>query len=196
MPLCNSTTNSSCINYTSVSPITTAPMNGIIFVRDGYLYLTNDTLINYTTINNISYYITNITNITYVYNISNGSNLTIIQNITANDSIIRDWVNSKLNSSFLNSSYYIKNETDIKFVFRTELDELKNTLTTYSTKNDLNTRYGYLLAINASSVTGSINLDNLNEDNGFTMVWKVILIIDCVLTVLLMIGLLKMSMDN
>lgn len=188
IPICNSTINNSCINITSISPITNAP-NGIMFWKDGYLYLTNDTATNYTIYNITN---TNITyqNITYFYNISNGSSLTIIQNITANESIIRDWINSKLNSTFYNNSFYNRSDADITFAFKTEFNNLKNSLSTYAMKTDLD-KYGYLLTINASG----IDAINVNENGGLSTTWIVIIIINCVLTVVLMLFIIKMMMS-
>lgn len=192
IPLCNSTVNVSCINYTSIAPITNAPLNEIIYWRDGYLYLTNDTNIthnNYT--NNITY-----TNISYfyIYNATNGSSITVIQNFTANESIVREWLITKLNSMFHNMTVYNRSEADTTFAFRTELDGVRNSLVNYATVNDLNARYGYLLAINASGINGSINSsDSVNQDIG--LVWKIIIIVNCVLIVILLV-MLKMVMSG
>lgn len=193
IPLCTPSINTNCINYTSVSPITNIPLNGIMFWKDGYLYLTNETAINYTVINNnytyinngtnITYYITNVT--TYSYNLTNGSNLIIIQNITANESIVRDWVNSKFNTTFYN-----KSDAEITFAFKTELNELKNTLSSYAVKTDLD-KYGYLLAINASGIDEL----NLNENDSLSMIWKVIIIINCILIVIIILFIIKSMMS-
>lgn len=198
IPLCNSSINSSCINLTSVASITNAPINGIMFWKDGNLYLTNDTSFNYTVYNNTVYNVTNITyqtiNATYIYNITNGSNVTIIQNITANDSIIRDWINSKLNNTFFNGSIYNKSDAEITFALKTELNELKTSIANYATKNEmtsLDSKYAYLLAINGSGLNGSININELSNDNGISTTWMVIIIINCVLTVILIIVMIR-----
>lgn len=193
IPLCNATTNTSCINSTSVAPVINNS-NGIYF-RDGFLYLTNDTNITH----NITYVTYNVTNITvYSYNISNGSTLNIYQNVTGNDTIIRDWVNAKLNATLFNMSFYNKTDADINFAFKTELaalrTEITNALTAYSTKVDLDTRYGPLLTLNSSALNQTA-IDDLNEDK-FTLTWKIVLIIDCVLTVLLLIGLMRLTMSG
>lgn len=205
IPLCNSSSlDDTCINFTSTSSITNAPINGIMFWRDGYLYLTNDTSINYTVYNNTVYNITNVTyqtiNATYIYNISNGSTLTIIQNVTVNESIIKDFINSKLNNSFFNGSFYNKSETDSIFALKTEINDLKNQFANYASKNDitsLDAKYGYLLAINASGINGSsINLNELSQDNGLSMTWKVIIIINSIFILVLIIVMIKGMMSG
>jgi hypothetical protein len=194
--LCNPPTiNESCINYTSISPVTNAPVNGIMYWKDGYLYLTNETPINYTinnnyNVTNITFQITNIT----TYNLSNGSSLTIIQNITANDSIIQNWVNSKLS----NITVYNRSDANTTFAFRTELTDLINTLSSYATKNDLtnfDAKYGYLLAINSSGINGTINLNETGNEE-FSLTWKVIVIIDCILTIILIIFIVRSMMSG
>jgi hypothetical protein len=192
IPLCNSSINDSCLNFTSVGPITDGPINGIIFWKDGYLYLTNETIINHTinyyNMTNVTYQ--NITNVTtnYYYNISNGSSLTIIQNVTANDSLIKEWMNSKMNLSFYN-----KSDAEITFAFKTELNELKNTLSSYAAKTELD-KYGYLLAINASDVING-TIGNKNDIN-FNLTWEVIIIINCILTVILIIFIIRSMMSG
>jgi hypothetical protein len=193
IPICNPPSiNISCIELTSIPSITTAPLNGIMYWKDGYLYLTNETVISYGSINNTYTYNNTIyTNVSYFYsyNLTNGSTLIITQNVTANDSIIRDWVNNKINVTLNNITYYNKNEADAKFVFRTEFDELKNTLSTYSTISNLDSRYGYLLAINGSGiVNGTINSGN---EGNFSTIWKVIIIILCVLVVILLFAIIR-----
>lgn len=197
--------NTSCIDSTSVLPITNAP-SAIMFIGpDGNLYITNDTPIQYgnniTNVTNI--YVTNVTytNVTYSYNLSNGTNITIIQNITANDTLVQQWLSS-LNLSSLNSSVfnwsslgiYTKNDTDN--ALNTELTSVQNLLTNYASKNDLTTldsKYKYLLAISPSGINGSVDLTGLVNGNSgdFSMTWKVIIIIDIIITILLMIVLIK-----
>jgi hypothetical protein len=196
IPLCNPPImNTSCINYTSVSPITNAPVNGIMYSKDGYLYLTNETPVNYTIYNNYTNITYNVTNVTiYSYNISNGSSLTIIQNITANDSIIRDWINSKFNTTIYN-----KSEANDTFAFRIELNELRNNLVNYAAKTDLNvldSKYNYLLAINATGINGTISLNDLNNKDGLSMTWKIIIIINCLLIVILIFVVIKNMMSG
>jgi hypothetical protein len=208
IPLCNSTVNTSCINLNTITPVTNAPINGIMYWRDGNLYLTNDTVINYTIINNITNitYQNNITNITYqttnvttyVYNISNGSSLIVYQNITANDSIIRDWINSKLNSSFSNTSllnFYNKTDAEITFALKTELIELRSNLVNYATKADVD-KYGRLLVIDTSGLNETLNLQELVDNNGLSMTWMIIIIVNCVLVVVLMIAVVKLMMNG
>jgi len=187
VPVCNSTINDSCINFVSTAPITTAPTNGLVYWKDGYLYFTNETPID--SINNTYIYTYNNTIYTGVsYNISNGSTITIIQNITANDTIIRNWVYSQLNSTFYN-----KSEADIAFVPRTEFNPLRDSLpTTYVTITDLNSKYSYLLAINGSEIiNGTISS---GDGEKLTITWKIIIIINCVLIVILLIAIIKIMM--
>jgi len=200
LPLCNATINTSCINYTSVGAITNAPINGIMFFRDGNLYLTNDTIINYTVTNNIT--VNNITqNITHIYNYNatNGSSITVVQNITANESIIRDWVAAKLTTTFSNITFYNRSDADITFAFKSDVTNLRteitNMLLNYPSITDMNNKYGYLLVINTTGVNGTIQLTE-DMGDGMSTTWKVIVIINCVLIVLLMIIIIKMMSDN
>jgi hypothetical protein len=187
-PLCNPPIiNNSCINYTAVAAITNAPINSVMYWRDGYLYLTNETAIVYNTthITNITY-----TNVSYFYNISNGSSVTVIQNITANESIVREWLVAKLNSTFYNMTFYNRTEADGLFAFKSEISEVRNRFVGYVTTADLDTRYGYLLSINSTGINGSVNLSDI-ADSGFTTTWKVIVIINSIMIVILVIGLVR-----
>jgi hypothetical protein len=198
IPVCNDTVNTSCINYTAITPITNAPINSVMFFRDGNLYLTNDTTFTYTIVNNITNITQNITNI-YSYNATNGSDITVVQNITANESIIRDWVVTKLTTTFSNMTFYNKSEADNLFAFKTEMNNVKteitNMLLSYPSITDMNNKYGYLLVINTSGANGTIQLTE-DVGSGMGMTWKVIIIINIVISVLLMIVIVKIMMDN
>jgi hypothetical protein len=206
--LCNPPTiNDSCINYSSVSPVTNAPINGIMYWKDGSLYLTNETPLNY----NYTYVTYNVTNVTYVtnsYNLTNGTNVTIIQiqNITANDTLVQQWLSSLniSNSSVFNWSnlgIYTKNETQA--ALNAELSSVQTLLANYATKADLdalnnalNAKYGYLLAINSTGINGTINLNEINNGGGFDMTWKVIIIIIGVLVFILIIMFVRSMMSG
>jgi hypothetical protein len=200
IPLCSSTINSSCINFTSVGAITNGPINGIMFWKDGYLYLTNDTLTNYTSNTYITYNITNITYVTNSYNLTNGSNITIIQNITANDTLVQQWISSlNLSNNWSSLGIYTKNETQA--ALNAELSSVQSLLANYATKADLdalnnalNIKYGYLLAINSTGINGTINLNEINNGTEFSMTWKVIIVINCILIVILIIFIVRNMM--
>ena len=197
IPVCNSTLNDSCITYSNVAAIASAPLASMYLGADGNIYLTNDTLSNYTIYSPVFYNYTNITqNITYYYsyNLTNGSNLTIYQNVTANDTMLRTWI-ATLNLTF-NQSGYNRTEADSLFASKIDLANLQNALVNYASKNDLNTlnaKFSPLLYINFTGTNGSsINLkaiqDHVDNSTGdFNMTWKVIIIINCFLVVVVIL---------
>lgn len=219
IPVCNSnsTINDTCLNYSYVGAVTNAPKAIMYLGDDGNLYLTNDTQIQYTMYNNYTNYtniynVTNVTNIThvsnyYVYNFTNGtaSNITIVQNFTANDSIIRAWVSS-LNLSIFNSTMYNKSEADSIFAFKGDLSNIQNALANYATKQDillLDSKIAQSSAsiLNFSGINGSINLKALQEhvDNNtgdFNMTWKVVIVINCILLLLVIAMIAKLMMSG
>lgn len=214
IPVCNASISTSCVNITYVGAITNAPRAIMYLGSDGNLYLTNDTTIQYTIVNNYTsptyYNITNITtqNVTnyYSYNLTNGSNLTIIQNFTANDSIIQAWVNN-LNLSnvavltMFNRTYYTKIDSNSIFASKNDLTALQNVLTSYATKgeiNNLDIKYTPLLAGPNGTVANYTALVEKIENNsgGFSLTWKIILIINGILTLLLLIMVVKNMMGE
>lgn len=210
IPVCtsSSTINDTCLNYSYVGAITNAPKAIMYLGDDGNLYLTNDTQVQYTIVNNYTNYtnVYNVTNVTqlvsnyYSYNLTNGSNITIFQNFTANDSIIRTWISS-LNLSIFNNTIYNKSDADSIFAFKGDLVNLQNALANYATKNDISIldskiTQSSLSSLNLSGINGSINLkaiqDHIDNSTGdFSMTWKVIIIINCVLIVILILLIAK-----
>ena len=216
IPVCNSTINNSnntnsCINYTTVSAVTNAPPAMIYLGQDGNLYLTNDTSMNFSNNYNatfITYQVTNITNVTYIYsyNATNGStiNVTILQNVTANETYLRQWIASLNISSFFNYTGYNKSDADSIFASKSDLNNIQNSLG-LATKIDLNSfeaRLSPLLSLNVINNGTTINLtalaDHVENTKGddFNMFWKVIVIINIVLVVIVMLVLIRNIMSG
>lgn len=217
-PLCSPPIiNNSCINYTIAQAVTNAPSAIMYFGQDGNLYLTNDTLIQYTVINNITYptYQTiNTTNITYIYNYNatNGSviNVTIYQNITANETYLRQWLasinfsNASSNiSSLFNISGYNRAEAEAAFAFKSELTNLQNGVSnTFATKvemNNLDAKYAALLIGQNGTVTNFTALAEKIENNTsgeFSITWEIIIIINSILAVCIILFLVRSMMSG
>jgi hypothetical protein len=187
--VCNSTLNTSCLEITSVSAITTAPYSYIYLGPDGNIYLTNDTSFNYVNATNITY-IMNYNNVTNFYNMSNGSDLIVVQNFTANDSLIEAWLLQT------NLSKYFYNRTFADSIFALKGD--------YATKTELNSiDVKYAAAIttnfittNGTTINSTVVADYvINDKDDFTMVWKIILISSFVLTLLLFVMIIRMTVS-
>jgi hypothetical protein len=214
IPVCTSNLTADCINYTHVSAITNAPRAIMYLGEDGNLYLTNDTQIQYTIVNNYTttnyttvYNVTNVSqfyNVTnyYSYNLTNGSNMTIIQNITANDSVIKEYL-EKFNLSLFNGTIYNKTEADSVFAFKGDLSNIQNSMATKAELGMIDNKYSPLLALSFAGPNGSlINLTSLsqkvdeNTDSGFSITWKVIIVINCILLLLIIVMIAKMMMSG
>ena len=179
--------------------------------QDGNLYLTNDTSMNFSNNYNatfITYQVTNITNVTYIYsyNATNGStiNVTILQNVTANETYLRQWIASLNISSFFNYTGYNKSDADSIFASKSDLNNIQNSLG-LATKIDLNTfeaKLNPLLSLNVINNGTTINLtalaDHVENTKGddFNMFWKVIVIINIVLVVIVMLVLIRNIMSG
>lgn len=196
-PLCNSTVNDSCINYTSVSPITNAPKAIMYWDESGNLYLTNDTptvyinnytYLQYVNLTNITYQVTNITNL--YYNASNGSNIILSVNVTANETFVREWL-VNLYSNF--SNIYNRSEIENRFAFKDDLNGIRNIFNNYTLTVDTKVD-------NLYSNISSLNITRMNEfmdDNGsFSTTWKVIVIINCILMVAIILFLIRNMMEG
>jgi hypothetical protein len=214
IPACNSTLNSSCIPITSVSSITNAP-RAIIYYQDGNLYITNDTIQNFTNITQVYYYnvtnvtqytqqVTNITYVSYYINNSNGSSYTFQQNITLDNTYVRNLFND-LYSSTNFSRYYNRTEVDSLYsscATQGQLTNVFNTIGTCATKAELinfDTRLANLNNINSMNWS-SFNLTRMNEymdnDGGFSTTWKIVIVIEGVIIVLLLIFVARTMMGG
>ena len=211
LPLCNGTISTSCINFNDTIGTTNSGTSAIIFYQNGNIYISNDTPANYT----INYYnltnIINSTNVTYVYpitnyyvNLSNGStyfiqdNKTTI-NYTINYTINNDYIRDLFQQVYVASNwsnFYNKTYIDLNFETIGDINSVKTTLSTYVTKTDLaafDARIASLNNINGFNWT-DFNMTRMNEisDSGaFSMFWKVIIIIEGIIIVLLLAFVVK-----
>lgn len=190
IPVCNATSyNNSCLNVTSVGAITNAP-NSMIYYQDGNIYLTNDTIPNIHAIYN--YTMINVTNISY-------NNITMINftNISYYNGTI---LNYTYNYSYGSSNTINKSEFDNIYANQSQLTNLINSLpTTYSTKTDLINLEARITNLNSISNLSSLNMTRINEhlDSGdFSGSWKIAIVIEGILIVLLILFAMRMSMSG
>lgn len=179
IPLCNSTINTSCLNYTFSDSIDTTYLVAMFF-KDGYLYISNNSSPNY----NIT--IINVTNNTYptysyAYTVSSGASMTVYQNITTNDSFVESWLLRNYgNYQNLWNSSYTRNEADLRFV---NLSYLTN----FVTRNEINN----ITSINLTQLNEHLNKeDTFWSGENFSTAWRIIIIIIGVLELILIFAIL------
>jgi len=196
-PLCNSssTINDSCINYITATAITNAPQAIMFLGQDGNIYLTNDTQIAYTIVNNITNITNNITN-NYYYNATNGSDIIVVHNITANETYLKSWINSLNITSIFNFSGYNKSEIDVLLASKIDTTSLQTALANYATQTQLN-NLNIVLNPNGTPINFTALQEYYeNKDGDFSMTWKIIIIINCFLIVILILLIAKTIMTG
>lgn len=170
IPLCNSTNMTSCVNVVNSSVYEGTPM--VVFFKDGYLFLTNDT---YYANTNITINQTNInyTNITYY--VLNASNVTI----NVNDSYLESWLN-KRNWVIWNNNSYSRIELDNLFFKKADINLSFNV--TYPTREEL---YN-LTKLNITQLQEHLANEQSFWSDNFSIGWRIIIIVIGVLVILIL----------
>lgn len=190
---CNATVNISCLNISTVPAITTAQYAYMYLGSDGNIYLTNDTAYVYTNMSyfNVTYFnitYTNYTNITYVYNLTNGSTLQVVQNFTANDSAIEVW----LTGTNFRATFYNKTQADNLFALKSD----------YATKAELNVVDAkYAAAVltttfitdNGTVINSTYIANHVYNEGDFSIIWKIMIIASLILIILLFFFIMRQS---
>ena len=211
LPVCNGTVSTSCINFTDAVGTTNSGTLATIFYQNGNIYVSNDippnyTINNYFTITNASNYMNvsmNVTNITYQnisyityqINLSNGSTYVIQENHTViNYTVSNDYIRELFQQVYVASNwsnFYNKTYIDTNFETIGDINSVKTALSTYATKIDLANFDARITSLN--NINGfnwsDFNMTRINEisDGGtFSMFWKVMIIIEAVVIVLLL----------
>jgi hypothetical protein len=205
IPICTIANSTDCVYTFTTTGVTGNP--ALVFYQDGHLYVTNESGFNFSENNyynitnityiNASYF--NITNITtYHINNSNGSSFIFQNNITLNKSYVKELFDELYNNT---SNFYNKTQSDSLYATQVQFNGLLNNVATLATKGELVNLETRLNVNDLNNINwSSFNLTKINEyidnDGGFNITWKTIIVIEGIIIILLLLFVIKTMMSG